>query len=179
MNRGKGFRKKTLEEVKELQRIKLQKSLSGPSSPRKSSSLKTAQLRKAKKPSVAKLKKEADMWFSRYIRLRDSDKNGIGECITCGEKKPWRDLQNGHFVGRRSYTMRFDELNCNAQCMGCNVYKHGDLYTYAKNLDLKYGDGTAEALHQRRFDTHKFTVDEVQKVIDDSKEYVLGHANYN
>lgn len=78
-------------------------------------------------------------------------------------------MQNGHFVSRRVNVLRYDEENCNAQCMGCNVMKHGDLYEYAKKLDDKYGDGTAEKLHAQRLTTHKLTIDELEQIIHDAK----------
>lgn len=164
-----GFKQKTLEEVKTLQSSKEKKL---PSQKATGSQLKSSQLQKKKKPTVAKLKKLADSAFSQYIRLRDSDKNGLAECITCGVKKPWKELQNGHFVSRSTNTLRYDELNCNAQCVGCNMFKSGNLFQYGLALDLKYGDGTAKKLHARRFETHKLTVDELQKIIADCKEYI-------
>ena len=118
--------------------------------------------------TVASLKKKADKVFSLYIRNRDSE-NGFAECITCGVQKPIGQMQAGHFVSRRVNTLRFDEINVNAQCYSCNVMKHGDIYQYAKALDLKYGDGTAEELHSRRFETHSFTIDELKKIIEDYK----------
>ena len=134
--------------------------------------LKTSKNKSTKaKPTVAKLKKLADAEFSKYIRLRDS-KNGLAECITCGVKKPISQIQNGHFVSRRVSLLRYDEENCNAQCVGCNMFKHGDLFTYAQNLDLKYGDGTAKKLHYQRFTTHKFTADELNQVIHDAREAI-------
>lgn len=123
------------------------------------------------KLSVAKLKKEADKYWSRYIRLRDSE-NGVCKCISCGVVKPWKDMQNGHFVSRASSTLRFDEENCNAQCVGCNMFKQGNQYAYSINLDMKYGDGTAKKLHDQRFDTHKFTVLELEEIIHDAKEAI-------
>lgn len=75
-------------------------------------------------------------------------------------------MQNGHFVSRSSSTLRFDERNCNAQCVGCNMFKQGNQYAYALALDLKYGDGTAQELYSHRMDTHKFTIDELQAILD-------------
>ena len=126
--------------------------------------------KKSTKPKlpIAKLKKLADAEFSKYIRQRDSV-NGVAQCITCGVSKPIAQMQNGHFVSRRVSLLRYDEENCNAQCVGCNMFKHGDLFTYAQNLDLKYGDGTAKKLHYQRFTTHKFTADELNQVIHDAK----------
>ena len=121
---------------------------------------------------VAKLKKDADKWFSIYVRRRDSNKNGIASCITCGVKKPWKEIQNGHFVSRRVNSLRYDDENCNSQCYSCNVMKYGEQYKYAKELDMKYGDGTADRLHARRFETHKFTQQELLDIIEEAKENI-------
>lgn len=121
--------------------------------------------------SVSQLKKEADKWFSLYVRHRDS-KNGLAECITCGVLKPIKQMQAGHFVSRRVNLLRYEEENVNAQCPGCNVFKYGEQYIYSKNLDMKYGSGKAEELMSKRNQTHKFTREELEEVISNSKEAI-------
>lgn len=130
---------------------------------------------KTKNKGVAYYKKEADKWFSKYVRYRDAGwtTNGwYAECITCGVKKPIAQLQAGHFVSRRVNLLRYDELNVNSQCLGCNMFKAGEQYTYSINLDLKYGDGTAKKLHDQRNISHKLTIPELQQVIEDSKAQI-------
>jgi hypothetical protein len=119
-----------------------------------------------KADSVSSLKKKADKVFSIYIRNRDSE-DGLSVCFTCGVRKPVSQMQAGHFVSRRVNVLRFDEENVHAQCYSCNVMKHGDLYNYAKKLDEWLGDGTADKLHDQRFSTHKFTVEELRKIIEE------------
>lgn len=123
------------------------------------------------KKGVAQLKKKADAVFSKYIRLRDS-KDGIAECITCGTRKPISQMQNGHFVTRSASALRYDEMNCNAQCVGCNMFKSGEQYLYSKALDMKYGDGTAESLMSRRHELKKWTVAELEEIIKNANEYI-------
>lgn len=60
-----------------------------------------------------------DRAFSKFIRLRDSDDNGLCRCISCGKLHMWDDIDCGHFVNRRHMGTRFDEKNCNAQCRSC------------------------------------------------------------
>lgn len=129
----------------------------------------------AKKQTVASLKKKADKVFSEYIRQRDSDRYGNATCITCGVKKPWKEIQNGHFVKRSVNSLRYDDENCNAQCMPCNVYKYGEQYLYAKALDKKYGEGTADKLQARRFETHKLTIEELNGIIEEAKANLAYH----
>lgn len=125
-----------------------------------------------KKVGVASLKKKADAVWSQYVRMRDADMNGISTCISCDTKRHWKQMQNGHFVSRKSSTLRYDEENCNAQCVACNMFKQGNQYAYALALDKKYGDGTAAKLHAQRMDTHKWTITELEQVISDAQERI-------
>jgi|TARA_R110000824_G_scaffold40581_1_gene121533 hypothetical protein len=96
--------------------------------------------------SISKLKKELDKWFSLYIRLRDSE-NGLIQCFTCGCVKHYKKgMQNGHFQSRSFLATRFDEENCQPQCVACNMFKQGEQYKFALALDSKYGEGKAEEL---------------------------------
>ena len=55
-------------------------------------------------------------------------------------------MQNGHFQSRKHLATRWDEENCQVQCVGCNMFKAGEQYKFAINLDAKYGEGKAEEL---------------------------------
>ena len=108
--------------------------------------------------SISKLKKELDKWFSLYIRLRDSTDEGMIQCHTCGCVKHYKKgMQNGHFQSRSFLATRFNEENCQPQCVGCNMFKQGEQYKFALNLDAKYGSGTAEDLESLARTIVKFT----------------------
>jgi hypothetical protein len=62
-------------------------------------------------------------------------------------------------------------------CVGCNMFKQGEQYLYSKALDMKYGNGTAEELMSRRFETHKFTTTELEEIIHDAKEQIKFYEN--
>lgn len=81
-------------------------------------------------------------------------------------------MQCGHFVSRTCNLLRYDEENTNAQCPGCNIWKSGEQYEYARQLDIKYGDGTAEKLHNQRHINHKLTITELEQIIKEAKEYI-------
>ena len=96
--------------------------------------------------TISKLKKELDKWFSLYIRLRESEE-GLVQCFTCGKVSHYKSgMQNGHFQSRKHLSTRWDEENCQVQCVGCNMFKAGEQYKFAINLDAKYGEGKAEEL---------------------------------
>lgn len=126
---------------------------------------------------VSTLKKKADAVFSRYIRRRDSDEDGLAACITCGTKKPWKYQQNGHFIKRSINKLRYDEFNCNAQCVSCNVYRYGEQYKYSVALDLKYGKGTAARLQEESKQFHKLTVPELLDLIEEYTEKIKNYES--
>jgi 5-methylcytosine-specific restriction endonuclease McrA len=92
-----------------------------------------------KKPSRKTIVTNLDKVFSEYIRRRYA-KNGIAECVTCGKKDHWKNLQAGHFMSRKHYATRWDEDNVEVQCMACNVYRYGEQYLFAKHLGEKKAD---------------------------------------
>ena len=55
-------------------------------------------------------------------------------------------MQCGHFQSRANLKTRFDEENCQVQCVGCNMFKQGEQYKFGLYLDGKYGEGTAVEL---------------------------------
>jgi hypothetical protein len=127
---------------------------------------KSSKLPKTKKrPSVAVLKKKADAIFSIFIRLRDKSRG----CITCGSKE---NLQCGHFQSRRHNNTRFNEANCQAQCVRCNMFNQGEQYEFGKRLDELYGEGTAERLKKEAQEVKKFTILDLQDIIEYYQEQI-------
>tara|TARA_R110000787_G_scaffold136197_1_gene248701 strand:+ start:2102 stop:2494 length:393 start_codon:yes stop_codon:yes gene_type:complete len=98
-----------------------------------------------KKPSRKTFVKILDNIFSIYIRLRES-KNEIVTCFTCNKKEHYKKFHCGHFQSRRHISTRWDEVNCQVQCAGCNSFRGGEQFIFGRNLDIKYGRGTAENL---------------------------------
>ena len=118
----------------------------------------------AKKPTVAKLKKELDKVFSQYIRLKYADHNGMCECFTCGTQKHWKNIQAGHFMSRRHMATRWHEDNVKPQCVKCNMFSQGEQYRFGVNL----GDKAIEMEELSRT-TMKFATFELQELIADYK----------
>ena len=90
-------------------------------------------------PSRKKLIEQADLWASRYIRLRDAESGGLVSCYTCGKKFHISKIQCGHFIGRAHYSTRYDPRNMHAQCMQCNGYRSGEPGAYAYRLLTELG----------------------------------------
>ena len=97
--------------------------------------------------TISKLKKELDAIFSLFIRLRDATDEGLVQCFTCRKVSHYKSgMQNGHFQSRKHYSTRWDETNCQTQCVGCNMFRAGEQYKFAIALESKYGEGTAGEL---------------------------------
>ena len=125
-----------------------------------------------KKPSRSKLVKKLDNIFSQYIRLREADSSGFVECFTCGKKDHWKKLQNGHFQSRRHYATRWDERNCQVQCVDCNMFKAGEQFLFAKALDNKYYDGISDELYITAQTIVKFSNLDIELLITKYKDIV-------
>jgi len=107
-----------------------------------------------------------DKVFSEYIRLRDSDENGICKCITCGAYHHWKNMDCGHFIKRQHKSLRYNEINCNAQCRKCNWLGQGEDVKYKEALQKKHGPGIIDKLLSiKSLTTHwtQFEIDELTK----------------
>ena len=86
-----------------------------------------------KTKTIPKLKKELQIVFNQFIRLRDKGQY----CISCGEPK---ELQAGHYFAVGGYDgLRFNEDNVHGECAGCNCFNESHLIGYGDNLLEKIG----------------------------------------
>lgn len=107
--------------------------------------------------------KECDDLFSKYIRLKYADADGIVKCFTCEIKKHWTLIQNGHYISRGNIFLRFDERNCRPQEEFCNCTKHGNIPEFTRRLEEEH-PGITEILNQEAFTVYKYSRDELQKL---------------
>jgi hypothetical protein len=118
--------------------------------------------------SISKLKKELDKWFSLFIRLREATDEGMVQCFTCGKVSHYKSgMQNGHFQSRKHLTTRWDEENCQVQCVGCNMFKAGEQWKFGMGLNAKYGIGTSNKL--------EFVARQIEKVSRADYEEKIGY----
>lgn len=107
--------------------------------------------KKKKKSSPTALRNKFWKIFSEYIRRRDCFDDEIAKCISCDAEKHWKELQAGHYVAKSlSLALRYHEKNVHAQCVACNLWRHGNPTSYALALQRKYGDTILEELDQIR-----------------------------
>lgn len=120
----------------------------------------------AKGEDLSTLINDLDLIYSRYIRLKASDLYGFCECVTCGKRDDYKNMQCGHFIPRQHLYTRFLEINTHVQCKGCNEYKRGNLGAYSKYLE-KIRPGTVEALQEQSHIIYKYSREELKSMIAD------------
>lgn len=114
----------------------------------------------------------ADKFFGLYIRVTGGD-GFVNWCYTCGARTPISDIQCGHFISRRFVNTRWNKLNCHPQCNECNVDKHGNLKVYERRLRSDYGDIVIDQLKQIANSSNKFTIMDIQDIIDEYRGVVF------
>jgi hypothetical protein len=127
-----------------------------------------------------KLEAKADRIFSQYIRLRNADNDGIVRCFTCGRPLNWRGKGGndgnaahcGHYIKRTKRAVRFNEVNCQVQCLRCNNFLHGNDGVFRKNLVEKYGEEKILLLESQARKPFKRTAFDYEIIINEYKEKV-------
>lgn len=110
----------------------------------------------------------ADQKFSVFIRTRDR-----GRCFTCGKVDEIKKMQNGHYISRSNFALRYDEINCNAQCYRCNISFRGNIPTYSINLMRKYGPEILDKLDRVKDTIRKWSVMELLTFAQECEERTL------
>lgn len=126
-----------------------------------------------KSPSRSKLVKKADSIFSTYIRLRDSDKKWYVKCPLCWSKIHWKKAQNMHFITRSCWLYRYDEDNCHAWCMRCNVILNGNYIEYTRYMQNRYGISAIDEMRVNAKKIFKLSTKEIQTIIEKYENKIL------
>ena len=117
--------------------------------------------KKIKPKEKTELKKLEDkLWqvFSLFIRLRDSDKDGICKCFTCNHRAHFTKMDCGHGIPRQHKATKFSEMNNHAQCKKCNGFEGGKREIYKERMNKVYGQQTWEKMEVASRQTFSFSV---------------------
>ena len=119
-----------------------------------------------------KLIARLDKVFSQWVRSKDADHRGFVQCFTCGQFKHWKTVDAGHFQSRAKFATRWmcnpeeGMVNVAPQCKSCNGFRSGEQFKFARRLDAEFGEGTAESIEQASNQTRKYSVEELQALIE-------------
>lgn len=108
---------------------------------------------------------EADILFSRLVRLSAADKDGFLHCYICDVRLHWKEAQTMHLISRANSFLRFDhKRNCRAGCKTCNEYLSGNLIKYRERLESEM-PGLVDILEEEARIPYKLGREEVRQVI--------------
>tara|TARA_R110000772_G_scaffold42318_1_gene98326 strand:- start:21732 stop:22277 length:546 start_codon:yes stop_codon:yes gene_type:complete len=114
------------------------------------------QERRRRLKTSSDLKREAQVPFNKYIRLRDQSE----PCISC-QRHHAGQYHAGHYISvGASGSLRYNELNCHKQCAPCNNHLSGNIVHYRVNLIKKIGLEQVEAL-ENDHEIKKYSRDEL------------------
>ena len=118
---------------------------------------------KNKKPTFS-LREFAMSIAQENAKLRDTDENGYGRCVSCGRMCSYDQLAWGHRFSRWVQNICLDEHNINAQCHSCN-WKTWPMWNtdmkeavnteYDMELNRRYWEWTASALYKKKEEWYK------------------------
>lgn len=107
---------------------------------------------------------DLDAVFSRYIRHKYADKDGLVKCFTCQALEPIGMIENGHYISRKHMYLRWDERNCRPQCNICNCLKSGNIPAYTKKLEEEH-PGITDILMEESRMVYKWSREELKSLI--------------
>lgn len=119
---------------------------------------------KTKKLSVGKWKKKAWTEFSKFIRTRGADVDGMNDCFTCPVRLHWKSLEAGHLVPGRNNAVLFSDVGVNPQCRRCNGHFRGNVIVYYPKMVRLHGQSVVDDLIAARDQTHKWEAGELQEI---------------
>lgn len=120
--------------------------------------------------SIQELILDLDRVVSRYLRLREMDKEHKCKCFTCDSKRDWNKVHAGHFIPRSNLYYRFDlTYNLRVQCPNCNVTLRGNLKVYAERLEQER-KGIVEWMQEQTRQVWSPTRDELKMMLFDYQQ---------
>jgi NAD-dependent SIR2 family protein deacetylase len=128
-----------------------------------------------KKKTIAKLVDEAAVLMQKYVRMKAADRDGYCQCVTCGIKKPWKEMQGGHFISRKWTATKLLEENIHPQCPYCNGPLRGNMIQYTLFMQDTYGREFVEELEILKHKTRKYTRAEIEEYKQELMEKIQGH----
>ncbi len=131
----------------------------------------------AKTKPIGKVVDQAATLLQKLVRMKAADQQGICQCVTCGKKGHWKEMDGGHFISRTYTQHKLNEENIHPQCKGCNrfAYKCSDDY-FLFMVDM-YGEDHVRSMVETKRQVKKWERVELNDLIRDLKERIKNEEN--
>jgi len=134
------------------------------------------------KKKIVDLKKELTRLFNKKVRLRDTQPDGWGKCISCGKPIQYgtSDCHAGHYVPAGNSTrLKWEDDNVNGQCgASCNKFKGGNYHEYRKGMIEKYGEEREREIWSMRKEIMKPDREWLEKKIEENKLEIINLSTF-
>ena len=103
--------------------------------------------RKPARKSISYYKNILSPLHQLVARIKDTDDQGNGYCITCNKPLHFSLWDGGHCIDRKYNGTLYDPRNCHLQCKGCNgKLNKGEQYLHGTYINNRYWEGTFDEL---------------------------------
>ena len=82
--------------------------------------------------------------------MKAANADGIAQCVTCGKRQHYKEMDGGHFISRKWTATKLIEENVHPQCKGCNQYASGKHDDYASFMVDTYGIEMVRELNDKK-----------------------------
>lgn len=127
-----------------------------------------------KKKTIAKLVDDLAVLMQKYVKLKAADSNGYVQCVTCKTIKHWKEMQGGHFIGRKWTATKLLEENIHPQCPCCNGPLRGNMIQYTLFMQDTYGRDFVDELETMKHQTRKYTRGEIEDLNREINDKIKG-----
>lgn len=133
---------------------------------------------KKKTKTVAQYAEDVAVKLQLLVRLKASNDNGFCTCVTCGKFDHYKNMQGGHYIGRRHTSTKLLEENIHPQCPECNGFgmKFGNAkQVYTLYMIDMYGRDFVDWMVEESRKTKKWNRAELEIQMEEIKEEIKYH----
>ena len=120
-------------------------------------------------PTMKVVTVKLDNLFSMHKRLMNTNPEGYIQCFTCDHYFSYTEIDCGHYISRSHKNTRWSEKNTEPQCRSCNRFHEGVKDVFALNLQKKYGMGILQELDDEKRKVKKYTIPEIEDMMETYK----------
>lgn len=109
-------------------------------------------------------------------RMKAADDNGIAQCVTCGKKDHYKEMQGGHYIPRSHTKWSLDQRNVWTQCRYCNQWGMASGGTAAQAYTVfmidMFGKDFVEEMIRTKTEPVKLYQSDYQELLDEFNEQI-------
>lgn len=118
---------------------------------------------------IGKVVDQAATLLQKLVRMKAADQYGMCQCVTCGKRGHYKEMDAGHFVSRTYSKFKLHEENIHPQCKGCNRYASRSIDDYFIFMCDTYGSDAVRQMIETKREIKKWDRIELTDMISDLK----------